>query len=108
MNTSTNATREAQKAARQAAREEQKLYNEAVREEIKEANLRHRAAVHLDWIEWQKKRAQLTATFFPGIANSHAYQEYVQRNINRNTRQYNRLMRKIDILNGVVDTPVAH
>ena len=102
------AEREAKRAEREAAREERKIYNAAVREEIKEANLRHRAAVHLDWIEWQKKRCELTVTFFPGIAASHQYQEYVNRNINRNTRIYNRLMNLANRIGAdvVVETPV--
>lgn len=103
--------REQRKAIREAKAEENRQYNAAAREEIKEANARHRAAMHLDFIEMQKKRAQLTATFFPAIASSHWYQEYVQRNINRNTRQYNHIMRKADIEFGVnvdvVPTPVA-
>ena len=103
-----NMEREAKRAQREADREERRIYNAAVREEIKEANLRHRAAIHLDWIEWQKKRCELTATFFPGIAASHQYQEYVNRNINRNTRIYNRLMAKANQIGAgvVVEAPV--
>lgn len=90
------ADRLAKAEERRARREYRRDYNQAVREEIKESNIRHRAAMHLDFIDWQNKRAYNTACWFPNIARSHTYQEYVNRNINRNARIYNYLMSTLE------------